>query len=143
MKWMTSLQMNSYIFGNDLYFLSFNCSDMSLFPKGWWVGVKGNLRLYLRPLPKEDFWSQRVQALDQRGKITVITAKWLATMLFNIVRYGKKWILSLTMVNKLYIRCKTSNNWVWFTTILIILPFLLLFLVGSDYVFFQAVIKSV
>lgn len=32
------------------------------------MGVEGNLRLHLRPLPKEDVWSQRVPALDQRGK---------------------------------------------------------------------------
>lgn len=35
--------------------------------KGWWVGAEGDLRLHLRPLPKEDLWSEWVPALDQRG----------------------------------------------------------------------------
>lgn len=31
------------------------------------MGVERNLRLHLRPLPKEDLWGQRVSTLDQRG----------------------------------------------------------------------------
>lgn len=36
-------------------------------PQGWWMGVERNLRLHLRPLPKEDLRGQRVSTLDQRG----------------------------------------------------------------------------